>query len=595
MPGMLLLTSMLAVLPQGEAQLSGRVLDVAGHPAAGATVTLLHRPIPRHLDPAREHRLVVTTDDRGAFRTALRADTIYSVWAATADAASRVEEGVESSGFLELRTECGSGPERIPIAGLQAWTGVTLSCRAVVGSEALDFVPAPIIDGTAQVPAMPPMASRTFELLTADGRVLWATQPRGEPGLVLPPPKTFSVLATDANGAPLQGVDVMAHVVNYWATESQALSFDQRFRSLWPSQGTTGADGRLELRLPVESAEKPLVWLLSRKDGHRLSFDGLYEGKHFKDGAEVPADPKDAERIHVVLTAAAAPPPVPLRGAGDQAFAQGSLFVVARVHVRLADTGEMGMPFHLDVPVRDGAAVMPFAWPEGTEFELAWTQLAPAVRVSLRERQGFAPPALFRLPRPPTESQLDLARWRVVQVVSADGRPAAHCVVQVRQHYDEDGSLLRTDRRGRVWVEVNEDKRDIAHPTETRVSVYGAAGCGGRIVPADAPQPVVLTLRDIVPATVTLIDADDRPVAGASVETSLTEAEAADDFPNEHYTLTSLLPPQHSDEQGRVRVVLPPYCARIEFTCRGRHEQGVGKLVVAWDPASPSPLAITLR
>jgi hypothetical protein len=195
------------------------------------------------------------------------------------------------------------------------------------------------------------------------------------------------------------------------------------------------------------------------------------------------------------------------------------LFLVARVHVKLADGGAMGMPFHLEVPVRDGAAVEPFAWPEGTEFELAWTQLAPAVREALRERQGFAPPALFRLPRSPTELQLDLARWRAVQVVSADGRPAAHCVVQVRQRYDEDGSLLRTDRRGRVWVEVHDDKRDIAHPTETRVSVFGAAGCGGRYVPADAHQPVLLTLRDVVPATVTLTDADDKPVAGTWVET----------------------------------------------------------------------------
>jgi hypothetical protein len=62
----------------------------------------------------------------------------------------------------------------------------------------------------------------------------------------------------------------------------------------------------------------------------------------------------------------------------------------------------------------------------------------------------------------------------------------------------------------------------------------GAAGCGGRFVHADAPQPVLLTLRDVVSATVTLTGDDDKPAADASVEMRLSETEAADDFPYEH-------------------------------------------------------------
>jgi hypothetical protein len=57
----------------------------------------------------------------------------------------------------------------------------------------------------------------------------------------------------------------------------------------------------------------------------------------------------------------------------------------------------------------------------------------------------------------------------------------------------------------------------------------------------------------------------------------------------------SLLPPELGDEHGRVHVLLPPYGARIELTCLGHHGRGSGKLEVAWDPASPPPLAITLR
>ncbi len=107
----------LCLLPQGETTLAGRVLDDAGKPVAAALVTLLHRPLARHGDASTEHRVVAHTDARGSFRVTLREETIYSVWAVSADAASPVAEGITAGGFLELCTEANTAAESIRVTG----------------------------------------------------------------------------------------------------------------------------------------------------------------------------------------------------------------------------------------------------------------------------------------------------------------------------------------------------------------------------------------------------------------------------------------------------------------------------------------------
>lgn len=595
MPAMhLALTLLLGSLPQGDGSLAGRVLDTAGKPLEGAAVTLLHRPIARHFDPPHEHRVVVKTEARGTFRANLRADARYSAWATTDAGASMVAEGITAGDFLELRLEAGARPQALTVTGLADWPeGASFRYRALVGSEAIDFVPIEARDAVLQLPALPPMSPRTIEVLTADGRVLWANQPvesQAGASLAVPPPRQITVQVKDAAGAPLRDVEILAHANNYWATQSPGVYFGDRFQALWPSQGRTDADGRLVLRLPAPPRTKARLWLLSRKAGFRTSLDGLIDDKPFRN-SQMPANPPaydPAAPIDVVLREAA-PTELPLRLADGSALATGTLFVVARVHFKRADGGGMGVPFHFPVTVTDGKAVLTAPLPEAAEIEQAWTELAQPVRASLRERLGMPVPAAFRLPfakrllEPDAPAQLEASQWQLLQLVGADGRPAANTIVQLREAGEDQGRFIRTDRLGRV---------PFALRGETYVSVFAAAGVGSLTIAANPREPVTLALQPMHTLRGRVVAGDGRPVPGASI-TMAVEAEGhGERLPFEHSLLSQQLQVRPSDTDGCFELLLPPFTAKIEVKVTAT--AGHGTDAFAWDPQQPKPLEITL-
>lgn len=578
--------------PQEATALSGRVLDARGTPVASATVTLLHRPIARDLDTAREHRVVATTDARGTFRAAVRADAAYSVWAATPAVATGVAENVTAGTFVELCVAAGTAPRHVAVQGLDQWTEAAgFRYRALVGSENLDFAAVERVGDALIVPPLPPMECRAIEVLAANGEPLWGESLPGDNPLVVPPPATLTLSAHDDRGVALADVEVRRHVCNYWMTQSDAVFYGDRFRALWPVVGRTDAAGRLSMRTPMPPEAKTL-WLLSRKDGCQMSLDGLDDGKRFANGCELPAAQQSGATNHFDVTLrAAAPQAIPLRTPDGKPLAVQTLFLGARVHVKNLAGGRIGNPFHLATPVVDGVANLLAPLPAPAELDFAWTQLAPSLRNELQQLHGFAPPIPFRIPSPEhllgrfVPPDPGVATWQELHVVAADGRPASNTVVQVRETANSPGVLYRTDRLGRVLFELRRD---------ARVAVCAAAGWGAAAIAVAENQPTRLLLRAMSRVTGTVVDATGKPAAGCAIAFGITHDADAGCLANELDQLAGLLPVGPSDPHGRFDLLLPGFGVQVALRVTGADPRESGSSLLDWDPDRPTPIEVTL-
>jgi len=588
------LTFVLCLLPQGEPTVAGRVLDEAGKPVANASVTLLHRPIARDPDATREHRVAVTTNAQGVFRAPLRADAIYSAWAANASAASHVAEGVEAGSFLELRFAAGTAPVDVNVPDLYTWAdAATFRYRTVVGSEHFDFATLAVANGHLTVPPLPPLPARTIEVLRSDGEVLWAetieATPRGRV-LHIPPPGDIEVSVRDAAGAAVPGATVRRHVRTYATTASDAVLVGDRDYAAWANVGQTDAAGKLTFRTPTPQSAKPNLWLLTSKDGHTMSIDGLWDGKPFAAGTDVPADQQSGARDRFCVTLPpGAPQQLALRHAGGDSWATDTLFVLASIRVTVADhhTSER---FPISLPITDGVATLPVPLPLGTSFSAAWTTLTRQARDQFRQHLGYAPPAAFRLPVPwslgsaAPQPQFEPEKWHSLELILADGRPAAQTAVMLGGGHGLQMRLLRTDRVGRVLFERRSD---------TRVIVFAACGCASTQIGAIDEGPTRVVLQAMSPVAGTVTNADGSAASGARVQMMLTAGDGTE-YPQANATHTNLLPIAISGDNGRFELLLPPFNARVSLQVTGRDPKESAMAMIDWDPKAPKPIAITL-
>ncbi|HZN41705.1 MAG TPA: carboxypeptidase-like regulatory domain-containing protein [Planctomycetota bacterium] len=590
------LTLVLCLPPQGEPAVVGRVLDEAGKPVARASVTLLHRPIARDPDATREHRVAVSTDARGKFRAPLRADAIYSVWAANANAASCVAEGVDAGSFVELRLAGGTAPVVVNVPDLYTWAdGATFRYRTVVGSEHVDFVDLAVANGRLTVPPLPPLCPRTIEVLRGDGEVLWAdtfeTRPRGSV-LSIPPPTEIEITVRDAAGAALPGATVRRHVRTYATTASDAVFVGDRKHAPWANVGQSGADGKLVFRTTMPPSAKPNLWLLTSKDGHAMSIDGLCAGKLVAAGVELPADQQSRARDRFPVTLhPGKPQALSLRQANGTAWATDSLFVLARIQITAGDRNPSEL-FPISLPIADGVATLPDPLPPGSGFTSAWTTLAGPARDELRQRLGTAPPATFRVPRPwllrsaAPQPPFEPEGWYSLQLIMADGRPAAQTTVLVHgeSHGNSERQLLRTDRIGRVAFERH---------GYTRVTVFAVCGCASMQIGPRDEGPTQLVLQAMFRVTGALTNADGSPARGASVLMQLA-CGAGCNQPQSHEAVANLLPIAPSGDDGSFELLLPPFCARLDLRVTARDGTQAAMATVEWDPKRPRPIAIAL-
>ncbi|MBI5851950.1 MAG: carboxypeptidase regulatory-like domain-containing protein [Planctomycetes bacterium] len=497
---------------QDAPSVTGRVVDAARKGVAGATVELLHRPIPNCLELGSEQRIVVAANGSGVFRARVTADRRYTVRAWWEGGASRVEDGVEAGAFVTLARDPFAVSQRVALAGLEPWAERgPLALQALVGGETIDFAAVPMADGVATIPPLPGFEHRPLELLGADGEVIWSAAPEASEGHAVdgslawsvPPPFELDLVVRDAaTKAPIAGAVVRRHIRNHWITRSPLLAFGERFRAVWPAIGRSDAAGRLHARIPLLGRGDPTpdtLWLLALADGHRASHCGWNDGKPFRESHLLAGD---GGPLEFRLTADAVQRRRIVLPEGNPA-APGRALLGWRVWVR-GDGSGSGTPFFSTASIADGAVVF-----------------APPPEFSVLESLALESPARLRIEPADGDgtSDIDLraggSASRSIEVVRPDGRPAERVVVLVTNADAKSArgepAAARCDRLGRVTVSL---------ACASRVVAYDGSAWGIAVVDPAASTTTRIAMQELPCARVRVVDQDGQPLAGVVVRTS---------------------------------------------------------------------------
>ncbi|MFN3243556.1 MAG: carboxypeptidase-like regulatory domain-containing protein [Planctomycetota bacterium] len=584
----------IALVPQGGVKTAGTVVDVDGSPVANAQVTFLSRQIPRALHGVEDRR-VATTDERGRYRVELAKETSYSAWATWPERATDVVEGVMGGSFLGLRGVPGTGSYEVRIDGIDAWPDhAEFTVRALVGASNVDFVPCEREGDGFRVPPLPPMTVRAIEVLDPRGEIVAVGSAQNTQDgytFAMSPPVEFPIEVVDAQGAPVAGAEVRWHIRNYWYSADDTLAFMQRFRSPCPVVARTDADGEADVRVPEKAVDD--LWLITSKDGFRMSIDGFHRGQVVQGGVGTGDVPKPRQ-LRVVLKQA----DVERIDLTDRGLpqAEGFLRMGLRIYVK-SKNSTRGTILPFNAPIEDGKAVFRSPLPAKTEVELLEVSLTDVVRDKLRERFGFAP-RFWRLAEPETfavdkvvEDPLGLRDARMVQVTAADGRPAAHVGVLYR---DDRGSTMgvRVDRLGRALISGHVGRGSPIGSCSMR-------GFAARSMPEEISERVLLQLQEMVPLAVR-VEVDGDPVAEPVLvqPTGLQpdEAEGGDGVGAAGAWIveqaSSLLPGVWSDASGVVMLRLPPIGGRLSLRSSRKVVDG-GTLV--WEPGRTKEHVVTIE
>ena len=555
-----------------EARIAGRVLDRNGDPVANATVTLLRRPLPTRVEPELEHRVVATTDARGMFRAALRPRGGYSLWARWPGASTAILEGVGGTPgktlFVELNQDRVCEDWEMELVGLADWERELgpITCRAVVGTENLDFVNIAVEDGKAQMPALPRMHP-VLEFLNSDGRVVWAITGRQRGRYELPALRRVQIRVLDRDGQPVQGAKILRHIRNYWSTQSPVVPPGSRFQPLWPAIGRTDGEGRLSTLVPVQgSPEKGSVWLLATREGLRPDLAGWQDGKVILDGKVKKEKGEEPMSEEVVAT-------LEPQSSADESLAVGGRPVDGRVHIQVrvwaheADGGGTGTPMFLP-PIevkggRYGWPVLPPRW----EVEDLWVTMSEDHGAALEEALGVRVAPSIRLASASADP-LDPATHRVLRVIDADGRPAARSlVVTALPAFGNrtNTEMTRADHLGRALV-----GRHLA----SSITAVTETGWGVILQPDEGDlAPLQLRLRPELQASV--IDQEGNPVSGAVM--MATVPDAREPTADEHLApeaaanlLYSRLPRPVTNAEGHLTFRMIPVAGDVQLRIQGQ-------------------------
>ncbi len=255
---MLLLVGCLAA--QERLATAGRVLDAARQPLAGATVTFVGSEPPIGDRFANADRVVVTTDDKGRFRTELLCGSDYSCWAAGPAGAdgsrtvSEVKNGVRAGTGFELRALHVRSTSRLLVSGLGPWQHLgPLRFEVAVAVAHVHREPLVFVDGWADLPTLPIGTAWLMFVVDREGHLLHGQRMEPQPGdvrLGVPPLRDIPVRVVDPQGAPIAGAQVHSWTAIGTRRVSRTQLIDPCRLAEWRYVGTTGPDGTALVRVP---------------------------------------------------------------------------------------------------------------------------------------------------------------------------------------------------------------------------------------------------------------------------------------------------------------------------------------------------------
>jgi len=555
-------------------------------------VTFLSRPLPRSYTAGIADRRVGQTDERGRYRLKLAKDRRYTVWATWTDGASGIAEGVSGGEFLELKGMPDTGPFTMKLDGLAGWPQPEqCSVRLLVGGQNIDFVTAKREGDVFHVPSLPSYSSRPFQVLDKAGVVRWGYSLgpwHNEVVKELPEVRDWQIKVVDANGEPVAGAAIRWHIRNYWYTRADTLPAGQRFQSMWPVIGTTNAAGEATVTLPVND-DRIGIWLLTVKDGYRMSQDGTKNGRVIRDGKDIEAWDSDELSLRIVLQKSE-PFVLDVRGPDRIAPVDGWMQLGLRVNIKI-NNGGMGTILTQSVPVKDGKVQFLAPLPPGTEVELVEATLADGFRSRLRKEHGMAP-RVWRATGPGGllkgnvgDDPFGLFDVTPVQVTAVDGRPAARVAVMMKQR---SGGMIgvRTDRIGKALLPGPAREGRLVVAADDHGFVVGKTTADG--------VPMALQLESFDRVPVRVVDEQGVPVAGALV--GISRCALDDDNGDLQWGLGVVLPNRtwvRANQDGRLQLPVPPVACRVWLRTSRRIESGNVVMVAAdGKPATEHTLVV---
>lgn len=418
--------ALLATAPaQDRVPWTGRVLDAAGAPAAGATVRLWGSALPTDTGE-RIEALRADTGDDGTFALALRPDFDYAGFASTEDAASGVAHCDAATRDLALRLRP-SRPSALRIHGTDAWRDEgPLRFLLVVPAEVHCALPLTVVADEATLPPLP-AGDLLLEVRTQRDEVLalpHVVRRREAAEATLLPPVVVPVRVVDGLGDPVPGVAVR-HLAGR-ITAVPGRPFAPVPRLCWRNVGTSDGDGRVAARLPLprNPLEEPgpdlSIVLTAAAPGcaeaqSGWQIDAFVDGEAADPDGELPLVLRPAEPYRVRLLQGGAP------------LAHRRLVLLARAMTMRQDGLQLGLSVTLRpfaaVTDADGVATVADLPLDFGEFRAVVAAAPGAAPAAARARFVRLPDQREGLPT------VDLAEAGALEVRLRDaaGRPVAGC------------------------------------------------------------------------------------------------------------------------------------------------------------------------
>ncbi|MGK0261889.1 MAG: hypothetical protein ACI8UD_000526 [Planctomycetota bacterium] len=504
----------------------GRVVDAAGKPLAGATVTLVGG-LP-HLLPGLQdiHVAAVETDRRGRAMARLQQGLCYVAWVSGPVIDGKITTsdvvGYFAAGAM-FELTCGEEVEvsTCTLTGEDEWQHVgKLRYFAMTSMPGTEVQLERSAEGVFQLPGEPFTA---FEVRLPDGQALWHASMSSD--LHLPPPQSVRVRAVDADGNALAGANVRHRVgrLSSWQLDGLRSVGEDRMRQLGvtdgdglcvvevPYEGNPLEDGRANLLLFVESVGRPAVagGIWNRQ---------LYVSDHKVpaiDGDELRFECAEVEPLRGVMPTAPPGTTAHLAAICKLYLQRNSYLHDARVFT--ADVASDGSFEFSDLPAELHSCRLSFLPPTGS----AWQ---PPVFAPEANRE--LPEQLLRLPDG-AQHTLDLVSLDLA-VTDPTGGPARGAVAFLSSG-DRSGILLRDS-----LLRVALDERGAAHlqltPGNWVVVVLTDSGyCGVPLELDETTGKANVQLEPLASTKVTLKDASGKPVVGAGVRSRGTTTRGTND------------------------------------------------------------------